>query len=177
MRNGFEIKGNETKIYVHKRNGKIYEVLVDTEDLSIIIDNASSIQVHDCDSVNYAKYICKKDKKSKTLHRLIMKTPEHLVVDHIDHDGLNNRKSNLRNCTTSDNGHNQRLYKFSESGIKGVSYLPYCKQYKAQINLNGVRYDLGFHETKEAAAAEVDKFRKAHMKPIKNYYGDVVKIL
>ena len=42
------------------------------------------------------------------MHRLIMKTPIDLVIDHKDHNGLNNQKSNLRNCTRSQNQMNRR---------------------------------------------------------------------
>ena len=177
MKNKYKVDGDVTTIFVHKRNGKIYEVLVDTEDLNIIIEKASSIQVNDCDSVNYAKYQCKEDKISKTLHRMIMNTPTVLIVDHIDYNGLNNKKSNLRNCNKSDNSHNQRQHKTNTSGVRGVSYFPDYKQYKAQIVLNGVRHDLGFYETKEEATEVVDKFRKTHIEPIKNYYGEIAKIL
>jgi len=42
------------------------------------------------------------------MHREIMATPKGMVVDHINHDGLNNLESNLRNCTESQNQRNQR---------------------------------------------------------------------
>lgn len=55
------------------------------------------------------------------MHRLIMNTPSHLVVDHIDHNGLNNQRHNLRNCTQGENACNVR---------------PGLTQRKLRINLN-----------------------------------------
>jgi hypothetical protein len=55
------------------------------------------------------------------MHRLIMGAPDRLTVDHIDGDGLNNTRSNLRLATDSQNGGNMRVVK-SSSGFKGVSW-------------------------------------------------------
>ncbi len=49
------------------------------------------------------------DQKMLYLHRVIMQTPVGLDVDHIDHDRLNNQKSNLRNCTRTDNLKNRKM--------------------------------------------------------------------
>ena len=56
------------------------------------------------------------------LHRLIMNTDE--LIDHKDHNPLNNCKSNLKICeTVSDNNINQKLSTKNTSGITGVSFL------------------------------------------------------
>jgi len=49
-----------------------------------------------------------KTRKTISMHRLIMNTPANLVVDHINHNGLDNRKENLRNITRSENQKNLR---------------------------------------------------------------------
>lgn len=55
------------------------------------------------------------------MHRMIYPPPKGMVVDHIDGDGLNNRKSNLRHVTTSQNAFNARLSKRNKTGVKGIS--------------------------------------------------------
>jgi hypothetical protein len=59
-------------------------------------------------------------RKTIMLHRVIMNTPNHLEVDHIDNNGLNNQKYNLRNCT----GKNNRLNRVAMGTSKylGVSW-------------------------------------------------------
>src|SRR3990167_10308366 len=57
--------------------------------------------------------------KSIRMHRVIMKTPHNKDVDHIDHNGLNNQKNNLRNCTTQENIRNRTSY--GKSSYLGVS--------------------------------------------------------
>ena len=55
-------------------------------------------------------YACRNGKSGKFwMHREIIKTPDDLICDHIDHNGLNNQKSNLRNVNKSQNAMNSRL--------------------------------------------------------------------
>lgn len=55
------------------------------------------------------------------MHELILNPPKGCRVDHIDGDGLNNRRHNLRSCTTSQNGMNRAKHKIGHSRFKGVS--------------------------------------------------------
>lgn len=73
------------------------------------------------------------------MHRMIHPAPKGMVVDHIDGDGLNNRKSNLRHVTPSQNAFNARLSKRNKTGVKGVSKTTIAgKSYWAcQVTANG----------------------------------------
>lgn len=74
-------------------------------------------------------------------------------IDHIDGDKKNNRLSNLRLATNSQNHANRGAQKNSTSGIKGVYFWKTRGVWKSQIVVNGRNIFLGYHQTKEAAAA------------------------
>ncbi len=57
------------------------------------------------------------------MHRFIAKCPKGKIIDHIDGDGLNNRKSNLRICTQMENQLNRHCVPRSNtSGFVGISW-------------------------------------------------------
>jgi len=56
------------------------------------------------------------------MHRIIMHAPTELIIDHINGDTLDNRKSNLRIVTYQQNSSNVRLYSHNKSGYAGVSW-------------------------------------------------------
>lgn len=89
------------------------------------------------------------------MHRAIMNAPAGVQVDHINGNKLDNRKTNLRFCTQSNqNQMNVGLRKDNKSGYKGVCWDDGMKKYKAQIQNNRVRKILGyFHNKHEAAVA------------------------
>lgn len=102
----------------------------------------------------YAKtYI---DGKQTYIHRLVMGYPDGLVVDHVDHNGLNCKKENLRICSNRENSFNVLSHKDSlHSKYKGVTrdvckHGPKC--YKAQIKLEGKTKNLGLFYSQEDAA-------------------------
>jgi hypothetical protein len=87
-----------------------------------------------------------------SMHSLIMLPPRHLEVDHIDGDGLNNQRSNLRIVTRQQNSCNRRVRRDSSTGVRGV-FPQGNGTWKALICIHGKQIYLGTYPTIEAAAA------------------------
>jgi len=103
------------------------------------------------------------------LHRDIMGiTNSKVQVDHINGDGLDNRKSNLRLATPKENGYNRRANVMSgDSRYKGVTRRKdrtnCSKPWKARIGVDGDRIAIGYYATeKEAAMAYNEAALKYH---------------
>lgn len=89
----------------------------------------------------------------QSLHRLIMGAPRGLVVDHLNGDGLDNRRKNLRLTTQSENRRNVAgPQRNSTSGVLGVSWHKGSQRWVARIYHEGKNVDLGRYKTKEEAA-------------------------
>lgn len=93
------------------------------------------------------------NKKNVGMHRFILNvTNKKIKVDHINHNTLDNRKSNLRICTNAENCRNKKPTK-GRLLPKGVTFIKKNK-YKAQICKDGIRYNIGsFWNIKQAALA------------------------
>lgn len=87
------------------------------------------------------------------LHRLLMSDPDGAQVDHVNGDGLDNRRSNLRLASAQQNVFNQRLSRKNTSGLKGVSRVKATGKWCAKITLNGKSKHLGYYATVELAHA------------------------
>jgi hypothetical protein len=94
------------------------------------------------------------------MHRMIADTPDHLVCDHVNRYGLDNRIANLRNCTIAQNNANKRAYKNASSKYKGVSFNKRRKKYAAYIKNNGRQTSLGYFDDQITAAKARDKAAK-----------------
>jgi len=81
-------------------------------------------------------------------------------VDHINGDGLDNRRSNLRPADKSTNGMNRGIGSNNTSGFKGVSLQGL--KWKAQIRVNGRHVHLGMFDTPEEAARVYDQAAVRH---------------
>lgn len=96
------------------------------------------------------------------MHRLIVNAPKNMDVDHKDQDGFNNRKSNIRICTTAQNvAYRRKLNpkKFS-SEYKGVFWNTYHKAWQASIKCLGKKFYLGRYKTPTEAALSYNKKAK-----------------
>jgi hypothetical protein len=90
-----------------------------------------------------------KPPKAIHLHRVIMSPYLDSEVDHINGDGLDNRKANLRVVTSNQNRLNKFMNKKNTSGYKGAS--KFRNKWKAQIQTSGKRIYLGLYNTAEEA--------------------------
>lgn len=158
---------NKEITYIHKPHGKV--IIMDTEDYIRINKN-----IHVCGNCtgktkkkyankSYAQFI--DGGKKINLHRYLMGvTDKKLTVDHINGNGLDNRKSNLRICTRSQNVMNKRKTSLKTSSKwKGVSYDKRTNQnlknrWKAsiEIKIDGIRKSkkmTGFSCEEDAAMA------------------------
>jgi hypothetical protein len=124
--------------------------IVDDEDYEWL----SQSKWHACFSRGkwYAR-TCTSDGKIVRMHRLIMNAVDGVEIDHKDGDGLHNWRSNLRECTRSQNMRNVRAT--SSSGYKGVSPIPYGR-WRARIYLDGHEVRLGHFLSPEEAARAYD---------------------
>lgn len=132
INNYFYQLDDKTIVIEVKRKGTVYQCLIDIDDFEIINNIGYTWQILETHIdthlyvVNTIRKVIDGKRKSRTifLHRLIMNcdNPE-LEVDHLNHNTLDNRKSNLEIKTVSENQRNRKgPIKGNKSGFKGVSY-------------------------------------------------------
>lgn len=92
------------------------------------------------------------------MHREVMQAPRSIVVDHINHNGLDNQKSNLRLCTHSQNMMNRLIHKNNRSGYKGIYYESGRKKpWRVSIRFNNKKKYVGSFSTPQEAAMAYDE--------------------
>ncbi|WP_270345582.1 HNH endonuclease [Enterococcus thailandicus] len=126
-------------------------VLVDSEDVPLLsryswFDNGNG-------------YIASKGKEGKIfLHRLVMGAPSDTVVDHINFDPMDNRKSNLRICTQQQN----TLYQRSRKKHKGVYLNKRTGKYYIHVRIDGKTVHGGTFESIDEAVDEYQRLARLH---------------
>lgn len=128
------------------------------------LEDYDKIKEH-CWSLTNDGYVSTHIKRKQTLfHRLIMDN-ESGIVDHINHNVQDNRKSNLRIATSSQNGMNASLSKNNTSGVTGVKWHKKQQKWIANITINYKRIWLG-------SFVDFDDAVKARKKAEEKYFGE-----
>lgn len=145
-------KSDPNEIIIYETHAEI--ILYDKNSQEIA---RALIDVEDVDTVKEYKWYLKKEgyvyyaKESIRLHRLIMDAQEDEIVDHINGDKLDNRKSNLRICTQQQNSCNNKKRKNNSSGTTGVYYSSKLSKWYSQITVNRKTIFLGYYNNAEDA--------------------------
>lgn len=149
---------------------KIVRVFIGEEKDPIILEYRDLIHLSKCkfsiqnNSNRHTKYavgaVMLEDGSQKTtfLHRMIMNPPNELFVDHINGNGLDNRRENLRIATKELNASNCRKRSGTRSIYRGVSAVSQSKNWAASVNYNKKLIYLGCFKTEEAAAIARDMY-------------------
>lgn len=138
-----------------------------TQGLITIIDDSDSaiVQQHSWhasfkNGTPYAQSSIKDESgkyKNVLLHRKLMNAGSDQIVDHINGNTLDNRRSNLRFATSAENARNKRSSsKYGHSGVRKVN-----GSWNALISPNGIDIALGTYPTIELAAAAYNEAAKA----------------
>lgn len=146
--NKAKIKTNELFYYEENyvvvissyKNQKV-NVLLDIEDFEKFKNNRFTISKKPKGTSYYVSV------KNNPLHRLIMNCPKGKIIDHINHNGLDNRKQNLRICNYAENSLNRQKSKTNKSGYTGICYRKSRNEWRVHYR----KKELGRFKTLEEA--------------------------
>lgn len=144
--------------------------------------NGYKFYISECDYEEVSKYkwFAKKHhstfylhntKSDEMLHRFIMKTPKGMVTDHIDRNGLNNTRENLRICTVSENAVNTDRKRKHKNNYKGVAF-DKGFGWRVYFSWHGERYDFRYFFTEEDACI----FYNRKVKEIQGEFANLIPI-
>jgi hypothetical protein len=154
------------EIRITDRKGNNYKILVSDCDYQYVSQFSWSIKK--AHSTIYAKTRINHNKWG-VMHRMIMKAKHGEQIDHRNHNGLDNRRRNLRSCCNTKNHMNGQMHRDNQSGYKGVSFDKRRGTYRARLKHNGREVWLGSFTTATDAAI-------AYNKSAKKYFGEFAKL-
>lgn len=154
-------ENEETILKIKSNKYGNFEVLIDEEDIQKVNKYNWFVRI-DKKSENrfYVETFSSgsKERKKIMLHRYIMDCPDDMVVDHLNRNTLDNRKSNLRVCTQTENMQNRKAQKNTKLGIKNISIDK--NKYVFQITRNKEHFRKRFKTLDEALNFKKQYFEK-----------------
>ncbi len=160
-------------IILNSKKYGAHELLVDDDDFERINKYHWYVVLHR--KTYYAHGVTPKNeggdgKKSRRLHRFLLEVKEEsMVIDHINHNGLDNRRCNLRVVTNSQNAKNKSSQLGSSSKYLGVSFRKETNKWRSRIRHDGKTLSFGDFLNEIDAAI-------AYNEGAKLYYGEFANL-
>jgi hypothetical protein len=150
MKNEYRIEGDTVRIFVESKKHGHKEILVDMDGFFKInegIKGTIGVYYHPGLRDFYARYW--DGNKTQKLHRFLLDFPDGFMIDHINHNTLDNRYCNLRLADNRFNQWNQK--RETSSKYPGVSWYKRDQKWRAYIRIDGRLHNLGLFESEEEA--------------------------
>lgn len=156
MKNEYEVRGEVTAIFI-KHKGKKLETIISTSSLERVSDfkntwyadyspNTDSFYVKGKIATDYRAQV------TMNLHRWIMDAPKGMLVDHVNHDTLDNTLTNLRLVTHSQNQQNRKgEERDNRTWARGVTWSKRYRKWEVAMIINGKKKYFGSFDSLEEA--------------------------
>lgn len=118
---------------------------IDTEDLPLILDGNGRWHAWKGPG-SLTVYVVRRHRGlriGQNMHRIIFRAASEIDIDHVNRDGLDNRRLNLRPATQAENTHNRAGFRGSSSRYKGVHLASPGGKWRAAITYAGRTLHLG----------------------------------
>lgn len=132
-----------------------FEAVIDADDIPLVSGRFWTARRRAKSDGSTATHYAHSRSLKTTLHRVIMGADHGEIIDHINSDGLDNRRKNLRKVNKSQNGANSRMSENNTSGFKGVSPAQTGKWF-VSIRLDCKTKYVGIYQDKIEAARAYD---------------------
>jgi hypothetical protein len=143
-----------TTVSIPLTQGKV--AIIDEADLPLVAPFKWYLQRHTEPFYALGSLLCRGGFVRVSMHRLIIDAPPASHVDHINGDGLDNRRCNLRLVTRAQNMRNRRISTASVSGFKGLDWIARKSKWRARIKCDSVNHHICYFASAEEAARAYD---------------------
>lgn len=166
MYNKYEVRGDITVIFIVRKNGEKVETIISTSDLTKANSYKGTWGATFSKSTNSFYINGKIAKTTIPLHRFLLNPDKAMVIDHFNHDTLNNTRDNLKIKTHSGNMQNRKgAASNNKIGIRGVCWCETSKSWIAQVRVKGVtvfrKYFKDINDAETAVINAREKFMTA----------------